>query len=416
MKDFNLLQDIKIRKATPKEKEYHLSDGGGLSILIKSGGAKLWVMRYTSPTLNKRRKTSFGNYPMITLKMARDKRDEYIKLLFDNIDPLEDKKAKIKEVQKDKKGMCSEVINEWLQNESENTKENTHKAKKRVFDNDVIPFLKDKHISDVEINDVVILLKMKYKEAPEIASRLYNYLENLFKYSVLRGYCKNNILSNIRKSDIIKPKQSKHMPKITEVGILRELVNSIYSYEGSISVRNALKLVLHIPLRAENLCNLKWEYIDFDKKLLIIPRELMKIKNINLDDFIIPLTDEVINILEEQKDFVTKYSKLKEYIFIGSDNIRPIHKESPNKALKIMNFNDEKEGRKIRLHGFRGTFRSMVDTLDTKGQFSFEAKERALDHYDKNIVVRAYNHKANYLEQLKELMNWWSTYLCSLKQ
>ena len=49
-------------------------------------------MRYTSQVTKKRRITSFGNYPKISLKMARDKRDEYIKLIFDDIDPLEKKK------------------------------------------------------------------------------------------------------------------------------------------------------------------------------------------------------------------------------------------------------------------------------------------------------------------------------------
>ncbi len=49
-------------------------------------------MRYTSQVTKKGRKTSFGNYPKISLKMERDKRDEYIKLIFDDIDPLEKKK------------------------------------------------------------------------------------------------------------------------------------------------------------------------------------------------------------------------------------------------------------------------------------------------------------------------------------
>ena len=92
MEDYNLLSDIQIGKAKQEDKEYHLSDGAGLSLLVKTNGSKLWVMRYTSQVTKKGRKTSFGNYPKISLKMARDKRDEYIKLIFDDIDPLEKKK------------------------------------------------------------------------------------------------------------------------------------------------------------------------------------------------------------------------------------------------------------------------------------------------------------------------------------
>jgi integrase len=171
---------------------------------------------------------------------------------------------------------------------------------------------------------------------------------------------------------------------------------------------------LHIPLRAENLCTLKWSQIDFDKKLMTIPRNQMKLKNPNYEDFKMPLSDEVISILKEQKRELILHTNNQDYVFLGFDNNTHINKESPNKALKIMEFN--REGRKIRLHGFRGTFRSMIDTLDTKGQFTYEVKERALDHHEKSKVVRAYSHKGDYFEQLQELMTYWSNFIKSLRE
>ncbi|MDN5112690.1 hypothetical protein PJV97_10085 [Aliarcobacter butzleri] len=80
-----------------------------------------------------------------------------------------------------------------------------------------------------------------------------------------------------------------------------------------------------------------------------------------------------------------------------------------------MGFDDEVKGRKITLHGFRGTFRSLIDTLDIDSNFSFETKERALDHHEKSKVVRAYTHKSDYINQLIPLMNFWSDYILSLK-
>lgn len=104
-----------------------------------------------------------------------------------------------------------------------------------------------------------------------------DYLDNLFRYAVLKGYCERNILTDIRKSDIVKPKKVRHFPKITDEKILKELIVSIYTYKGSLSLRNVMKLVLHIPLRAENLCNLKWNYINFDEQSLTISRNEMKV-------------------------------------------------------------------------------------------------------------------------------------------
>ena len=410
------LTDSKIKSAKPnivdgKYKGYTLADGNGLQLLVKPNGKKLWEFLYKSPTQLKRRKTSFGNYPQTTLKIARDLRVKYQELINKGIDPIDNKKYLEDEIRKKSNGMFIDVTSEWLEKEAQRTVEATHKGKVRVFDKDVIPFVKKKHISDVTIDDIIMILEIKQKQAPEIASRLFNYLDNLFRYAVLKRYCTRNLLADIRKSDIIVPRTAKHMPKITDEQVLKELVNAIERYSGGHSIKNALKLVLHIPLRAENICYLKWEYIDFEKETLTIPRELMKLKNINLDDFVMPLTSPVIKLLKEQEYFTSH----QEYVFLGIDNVKPINKETPNRALERLGFNDEQRGRRIRLHGFRGTFRSLIDTLDIDSKFSFEVKERALDHHDKNMVVRAYNNKANYIEQLRVLMNWWSDYIESLR-
>ena len=408
MASINLLKDIQIKQAKAKDKNYSFNDGGGLRLKVTPTGNKIWEFYYTYN--GKRRETTFKSYPMVSLENARAKRDEFLDLLAKNIDPI----AKNKEIKLDKiidiQGMFLNVAIEWLEKEKQRLTESTYIGKVKVFENDINPILKNKHIKDIEIKDIIKILEIKQLKAREVASKIFNYLDNLFRYAVLKGYCERNILTDIRKSDIIKPKRVRHFPKITDEKILKELINSIYTYRGSLSLRNVMKLVLHIPLRAENLCNLKWNYINFDENSLIIPRNEMKVKNDNLDDFKIPLTNEVINILNEQKLFTGH----QEYIFLGRDNRSPINKESPNKALKILGFNDEEKGRKIRLHGFRGTFRSLIDTLDTDNRFSFELKERILDHHETNDTVRAYNHKANYYEQFKPLMNFWSDFILKM--
>lgn len=409
MSTIELLQDMQIKKAKPLEKEYFLNDGGGLRLLVKENGSKIWQFRYT---LNgQRKKTSFKTYPTVSLKEARTKRQEYQEFLNKGIDPINYTKQIKEEKILDTNGMFLNVATEWLNKEAERTKENTHKNKLRAFEKDIFPFLKNKHIKDIAIKDIVNIIEKKQLQAHEVATNIFTYLDNLFRYAVLKDYCERNILADIKRSDIIRAKPVKHYSKITDPYILKELIECIYNYNGGYSLRNALKLVLHIPLRADNLCSLKWEYINFDKKLLTIPRELMKVKDLNFDDFKMPLTEEVINILKEQQLFTSH----QEWIFLGTNNRDPINNESPNRALQRMGFNDDKKGRKIRLHGFRGTFRSMIETLDIQNKFSFEVKERALDHQENSKVVRAYAHKSDYIKQLIPLMNFWSDYILSLR-
>ncbi|AYJ81041.1 hypothetical protein AN286_02670 [Aliarcobacter cryaerophilus ATCC 43158] len=409
MASINILKDIQIKQAKPKEKEYFLNDGGGLRISIKPNSNKIWEFRYTYN--GSRRKTTFKSYPIVTLENARIKRDEFLDLIAKGIDPINKTKEDKQEQIVDINGMFLNVSNEWLEREKERIAPSTFKDKKKVFEKDIYPFFKNTHIKDIEPKDIIKVIDTKQLQAREVASKIFNYLDNLFRYSVMQGYCKRNIIQDIRKRDILKPEKVRHYSKITDEKILKELINAIYCYNGSHSTRNALRLVLHIPLRADNLCNLKWDYINFDEKSLTIPRNEMKVKDTNLEDFKIPLSDEVINILKDQKPF----TEHQEYIFLGRNNRSPINKESPNKALKLMGFDDELNNRKITSHGFRGTFRSLIDTLDLDNKFSFEVKEKALDHHEISDTVRAYTHKADYFERLKPLMDFWSDYITELK-
>ena len=409
MANFNLLQDIQVKQAKPKEKAYYLFDGLGLYLEVTPNNSKNWKFRYT---FNKKRKlTSFQSYPKVSLQQARKKRDEYNNLLFENIDPIQYYKEQKEIKHIEDKSDFKNIFYEWWNNEKDKSQDTQHQWKKTRFEKDILPFIGDIKIKDIKLQDIVKVLTDKAKTSSETANRLFAYLKSIYSYAMLHGYIERNILMEINKSHFLTTQKVKHIPKITDEENLKDLINAIYNYQGMHSIKNALKFVLHIPLRASNLCNLKWDYINFEDKLLSIPRNLMKVKNNNFDDFKMPLSDEVINILLVQKQ-LTDYQ---EWVFLGTNNRTPINVESPNKALKIMGFNDEANNRKITLHGFRGTFRSLIDTLDTNNKFSFDVKERALDHQEDNKVVRAYSHKADYIKQLKPLMNFWSDYILSLK-
>ena len=406
----NILKDKEIKEAKAKEKLYFFNDGGGLRLAVKPNGTKLWEFRFTINS--KRNVTTFKTYPTVTLEQARKKRDEYQKLINDGINPIEYFKQLKEENILDRNGMFLNISFEWLKKEEARTSPNTHINKVRAFEKDIIPFLKNKHIKEIAIKDVVKILEIKLLQSHDVATKIFSYLDSLFRYSVYKGYCNRNILNDIKRGDIIPSKKYRHYSKITDIDKFKELVNSIYTYNGSHSVRGALKLVLHLPFRAENVCNLRWEYVDFDKKIITIPRGEMKIKDINLDDFKLPMSEEVENILRDQYEI----SGYQEWVFLGTNNRSPINSESPNKALKIMGFNDEANGKKITLHGFRGTCRSLLDTLDTENKFSFEAKEKLLDHHNNSKVVRAYTNKSDYFEHIKPIVYFWSDFVLNLRK
>ncbi len=86
------LSDKDIKFAEIRQKDYKLTDGQGLYVVIKVDGTKYFRFDFTYG--GKRKSTSFGVYPKVSLKEAREKRDEARELLSKNINPISAKKLK----------------------------------------------------------------------------------------------------------------------------------------------------------------------------------------------------------------------------------------------------------------------------------------------------------------------------------
>ncbi len=401
------LTEIEIKRAKPKEKDFTLTDGKGLQLLIKANGRKVWEFVYTSPTKRKRRKATFKTYPEVSLKQARERANEYRELIFKDIDPIDYFREKKQNEKMQNDCLFEKVVNEWLILREKELKPRSYQRVKSLIINDALPALKDRAIQDIGHKDITKIIIKKNKTAPVSAKRLLQYLNRIWLFAINKDCVKYNIIANIDPKDLIEKRQVKNYPKITDLDILKELINAIYNYNGHPSIKNALRFVLHIPLRASNLVTIQWSYIDFEKRVLTIPREEMKNKDINLPDFTMPLTDEVIKILKEQQTFTGN----RKYIFV-SDSGEHINPETTNRALQRMGFNYGE--RKQRTHSFRGTFRSLCDTYGKEHKARFEVMEIALDHRVGNQVALSYKNKADYLSQLRELMEWWSGFVVEM--
>jgi len=417
------LTDTAIAKSKGKEKKYKLYDGRGLFLLVMPTSSKLWRLKYRFN--NKEKEYAIGTYPDTTLLKARAKRDELRSLIVDGIDPNEKKKQDKQVAVEEKKLTALEVqsqlhlvVDEWLVLHEKKVSAYTAKKTRSLLYNTLLPrFSKltpmgnidtSTPISHIKHFEITTLLKEVAKETEYTAKRLKQFLYRIWLFGVTSGYCEANIISNISNEVLPSPK-TKSLSKITDEAILGKLLNDMDNYEGNIIVKSSLQFLVYTMLRATTLVTLKWEYINFEDKTLTIPRETMKVKDENLSDFTLPLVHQAIQTLEE----IHKLTGTNEYVFSISD--KPINKESGNKALRIMGYNDESKGLKQTQHSFRGTFRSLADTHQEKHKASFEAKEAVLDHQVGGKVERAYTHKAIYVEQMRGLLEWYADYLDEIK-
>lgn len=91
------------------DKQYKLTDGNGMHLLVHPNGSKYWRLQYRFD--GKQKMLALGVYPEITLADARSRRDEACKLLANGVDPGDKKKSD--KVEQRKAHTFKEVAIEW---------------------------------------------------------------------------------------------------------------------------------------------------------------------------------------------------------------------------------------------------------------------------------------------------------------
>jgi hypothetical protein len=85
------LTELRVKAAKPGEKPYKLFDQRGLFVLVTPAGGRLWRFKYKRGGVEKL--LTLGQYPEVSLKRAREKRDDARRQLSDGVDPTLKRRA-----------------------------------------------------------------------------------------------------------------------------------------------------------------------------------------------------------------------------------------------------------------------------------------------------------------------------------
>lgn len=185
------LTDAKIRALKAKNKAYKSSDFGGLYLYVTSKGSKLWRLKYRHN--GKEGKLSFGPYPEVSLKDARDLREEAKVNLKKGLDP-----AQLKQTAQDKELSKSEHTFNKIADQFVNklTKEGRSPATLVKLKWLLEDARKDfGHMPITKITAPVILKTLRKREKLEhyeTASRMRSRIGGVFRYAVASGITDND--------------------------------------------------------------------------------------------------------------------------------------------------------------------------------------------------------------------------------
>lgn len=386
------LTNTEVSKAKPKDKEYNLVDGEGLKLRVKPNGSKLWLFNYYHPHTKKRNNIGFGAYPTTTLAAARSKRKEARTLLDQGIDPKAHKDQQEREKQLANSLTLEKVVSNWFK--IKQTKITPAYADDiiRSLNNHILPKLGKYPLHQITAPIVIESLKPLANSGKlEAVKRVIQRVNEVMTYSVNTGLITQNPLAGIR--------HAFETPQVTNNPTLKpEELPELMATLNKANIRHLTRLLitwqLHTMTRPSEAAGARWDELDLENKLWIIPPERMKKRR----EHNIPLTKQTLDLIQQ----LMPISGKSPYLF--PSDISPnkcANSSTANMALKRMGF----KGR-LTAHGMRALAST---TLNEQG-FDADVIEAALAHVDKNAVRGAYN-RALYIQRRQKLMDWWSNHI-----
>lgn len=394
------LNNTKIDKAKPQQKEFTLSDGKGLYLLIKPNGAKLWRFNYYKPFTQpkKRALIGVGKYPDISLQQARAIREEYLSLLAQNIDPATYRRQQ-EQTKKDELNNTYESV-AWAWFEYRKTKKNFsadyQKDVESLIRRNLLP-----HFGHLPISQITAPLALKAFKQYQDEGKLEKLKRSIQKHNEIMTYALHReIIQSNPTANISKEFDSPTVEhfKTIKPEDLSEFIYTLNHAQIQLQTRYLILWQLLTMTRPNEAATARYEDIDEKAKIWTIYIQ----KGIKEDDkgrvHKITLSRQALALLREIK----KLSGGKTYLFPSMKNPQShVNTQTANSAIKRMGYKG-----KLVAHGLR----AIASTYLNEKGYDSELIEVALSHMKSDRIKAAYD-RGERLEQRFKLLQVWGDFI-----
>ncbi|MBR1193977.1 integrase arm-type DNA-binding domain-containing protein [Bradyrhizobium sp. AUGA SZCCT0160] len=388
-----MLTVTEVKNAKAQDKAIKLPDAGGLYLLVKPSGSKLWHYRFWLH--DKEGLASLGQFPDIGLAEARERHAAARKLVANGINPVHaQRQAKLEATQREQlaaQGTFGAVCASWRALTDPELKASSVRQRERELDNDVLPVLRRRQVKSITRLELVAMLHTIQQRAPETARNVRTHLDAIFEHACNTGLLSAN--PTPPRSILKKRQQNGHAAiAVDRVG---DFLRAVDAAGMNPETRIAMLLVLLCASRKEEVIGAPWSEFDIEGGLWLIPANRIKGKR----DHLVPLPRQAVALLRELRAITPPE---RTYLFPNRrDPQRPMANRSLNAVMERLGFNGE-----ATVHGWRSVFSTRYNELGVNA----DVIERCLAHVHGNYTRAAYN-RAEYLDQRRKLLAQWADWL-----
>ncbi|MCH4893967.1 DUF4102 domain-containing protein [Sphingomonas sp. SFZ2018-12] len=410
------LNDAKVKAAKPLDRDYKLADSGQLYLMVTRKGTKLWRMNYRFA--GKQKTLAFGAYPVVTLTMARERRDEAKRLLLAGQDPAETKRQAAERHRLEQGTTFEQVAREWYAKNVDRWAERHADDVIRSLERDIFPHFGDEPIARISAQRVLKVLEgIENRGSIETAKRIRQRVSGVFAYGVATGLCENDPAAPLRKALRHKP-PAKRQPAVTDLAGAREVLARAESTPSHIVTKLGLRLLALTAVRPGELRGARWdEFEDVDwtgqrfgpfRPIWRIPAARMKgtlaRKGEDGGDHLVPLSHQAVDLLMAMRSVTGRLP-------LVFPNMRHGHQPMSENAIGYLLNRAGYHGRHVP-HGWRAAFSTI---MNERAKQIGRPDDRAvidlmLAHVPKDKVESAYN-RAAFMERRRQIAQEWADLL-----
>ena len=384
--------DREIQNLKPQDKRYSVKDklNNGLFIEVKESGVKSWHYRYS--LAGKQERLVIGRYPDLSLKDARQIRDESASLVAKGISP---KQGKAKP-----KGILFKDYGERYLNEVIKKDRKDPYNMILCLNNDIYPMMGHIPLDQISIEDVRRTIWRKKEQGYDAAAnQVRGLLKRMFDYAVMWGLVPFNPVLTILSRKIHKAKPRDRYLSTNEIRTYYTTLLDSRIYRPR---KLGLLLSLLTLVRKSELLRAKWEHINFDSRIWLIPETKADSVTGHSREMVVYMSDQVIEIFKELKTIAGN----EPFVFVGRQSGTHISHNAFNTAQKAaLALTDLPP---FTVHDLRRT----ASTHLNEQSFNRDAIEACLNHITGGS--RGVYNKAIYEKERTDMLQKWSDYIFSV--
>lgn len=383
----------RIEAAKPKDKPYKLADGGGLYLDVAKSGRKTWRANFGYGAGQTQKTVTYGPWPEVSLVQARERHQH---------DKAEYRAAKAAmaagetpdPAARAPRPTFQQVAQEWMRLKLPSLSNPKHRVQvQNTLERFAYPAIGDCPVDQITRDQLIQVVKTaeaggRIETAHRVAGRINAVMDFAVDANHLQSHPAAGLIRVLTPRKVKKP-MSSIAPEETGA-----LLQAIEGYEEPVT-RLGLQMLALTFVRTAELRGMRWSELKEEGGIWVIPAERMKLRL----PHVVPLSRQAQQVLQKLQDL----NGDAEFVFAS-----PIQRGSPFSENTLL-FALYRLGYKHRMtgHGFRALASTV---LNEQSGFAHDVIERQLAHKETDAVRAAYN-RAQYLEQRRDLMQWWADWL-----